>query len=108
MIFFFVGKASSEECLTSLNTFLFLADSLGVPIKEEKTEHPTTCVTIYGIEIDSSKMEARLPWDKVDKMFSLIQEYRYRRKLTLHELQSLFGIIEFCLQCHCSWSCVFT
>jgi hypothetical protein len=34
---FFVGKADTSECLSSLNTFLSLADSLGIPITAEKT-----------------------------------------------------------------------
>lgn len=38
--FFFVGKSDSLECLSSLNTFLTFADSLGVPIKTEKTNIP--------------------------------------------------------------------
>jgi hypothetical protein len=37
--FFFVGKADTSECLSSLNTFLTLADSLGVPIKADKTHN---------------------------------------------------------------------
>lgn len=62
--FFFVGKADTNECSNALNTFLELANSLGVPIKSEKTQAPTTCIVIYGIEIDSRKMVARLPKEK--------------------------------------------
>jgi hypothetical protein len=51
-----VGKADTSECLSSLNTFLSLADSLGIPITAEKTQYPTTMITIYGIEIDSIEM----------------------------------------------------
>lgn len=40
-------------CSNALNTFLELANSLGVPIKSEKTQAPTTCTVIYGIKIDS-------------------------------------------------------
>ena len=56
---FFVGRGCSNECANALNTFLCLADSIGVPIKSEKNEQPTTCLTILSIEIDSSAMVAR-------------------------------------------------
>ena len=39
------------------------AETLGVPIKSKKTQLPTTCIVIYGIEIDSEAMVARLPQD---------------------------------------------
>lgn len=93
--FFFVGKSDTSECLSSLNTFLTLADSLGVPIKAEKTQYPTTLITIYGIEIDSIEMVARLPVDKVEKINSLLQNCQKKRKLTLKELQSLLGLLNF-------------
>jgi hypothetical protein len=61
-----VGKADTSECLSSLNTFLSLADSLGIPITAEKTQYPTTMITIYGIAIDSIEMVARLSVNKVE------------------------------------------
>ena len=93
--FFFVGKAGSNECSVALNTFLSLSDELGVPIKSEKTQSPSTCITIYGIEIDSTKMVARLPEDKILKITSLLHDFKKRRKVTLRELQSLLGLLNF-------------
>jgi len=93
--FFFVGKANSNECSVALNTFLALADTLGVPIKSEKTQRPTTCITIYGIEIDSKAMVARLPRDKIEKILLLLNEFKVKRKVTLRELQSLLGLLNF-------------
>lgn len=93
--FFFVGEADSNACSVALNTFLCLAEELGVPIKSEKTQSPSTCITIYGIEIDSSRMIARLPQDKIAKITSLLLEFKGRRKVTLRELQSLLGLLNF-------------
>ena len=93
--FFFVGKTGTSECLTALNTFLSLADNLGIPIKSEKTVYPTTCLIIYGIEIDSKAMVARLPKDKIEKVASLLKEFKVKRKVTLRELQSLLGLLNF-------------
>ncbi|VDI80146.1 Hypothetical predicted protein [Mytilus galloprovincialis] len=75
--FFFVGKAGTNECSIALNTFLALAEKLGVPIKDEKTQTPTTCITIYGIEIDSQSMIARLPQDKIEKVLGLLTKFKW-------------------------------
>jgi hypothetical protein len=54
--------------LRALNSFLQLCNRIGIPIKAEKTVYPTTVITIYGIEIDSNKMECRLPVEKIVKL----------------------------------------
>ena len=93
--FFFVGKAGSKECKTALLTFCALCESLNVPIKKEKTVLPSTVITIYGIELDSNCMIARLPEDKLQKIRSLLATFKVRRKVTLRELQSLIGLLNF-------------
>lgn len=66
--FFFIEKTGTNKCLTALKTFLVLAHNLSIPIKSEKTVYPTTYLTIYGIEIDSKAMVARLPKDKIKEI----------------------------------------
>jgi hypothetical protein len=97
-----VGKADTSECLSSLNTFLSLADSLGIPITAEKTQYPTTMITIYGIEIDSIEMVARLSVKKVEKNISLLQNCQKKRKLTFKGITIFIEIVEFCLWSHCA------
>ena len=92
---FFVGKADTSECLSSLNTFLSLADSLGIPITAEKTQYPTTMITIYGIEIDSIEMVARLSVNKVEKKKLCCKIARKKGNLHLKELQSLLRLLNF-------------
>ena len=86
--FFFVWKADTYECCMAFNSFLCLAESLGVPIQSEKTQLPTTCIKIYVIEIDSPLMIARLPSDKLERIYSLLENFKVRRKVSLRELQS--------------------
>lgn len=93
--FFFCGKKDTSECLNALQTFLAMAEHLGVPIKQEKTHYPTTCLTIYGIEIDSTEMVARLPLDKIEKISALLLKYKCKRKISLKNLQSLLGLLNF-------------
>ncbi|VDI00834.1 Hypothetical predicted protein [Mytilus galloprovincialis] len=88
-------EANTNKCSVALNTFLTLSKTLGVPIKDEKTQLPTTCITIYGIEIDSRAMVARLPKDKIAKILGLLNIFKVKKKVILRELQSLLGLLNF-------------
>jgi hypothetical protein len=68
--FLFLGPPDSAICGRSLTQFKALCEVLGVPIKNEKTVGPSTTLTFLGIELDTLAMEARLPWDKVEKIIS--------------------------------------
>ena len=68
MIFFFIGPNNSDKCGQDLSRFLSLVYDIGVPIKHEKTEQPSTKNVIYGIEIDYIAMENRLPEEKLSKV----------------------------------------
>lgn len=93
--FFFIGPGNSTVCHQNLSTFLTLCSDIGVPIKSDKTVHPTTVITIYGIEIDSTAMMSRLPRDKLEKAALLLSNLQYKRKVKLCELQSLIGFLNF-------------
>jgi hypothetical protein len=93
--FFFMRPANNDLCSASLRSFLRLAEDIGVPIKKEKTLLPATCLTIYGVEIDSAAMTARLPLDKVEKIRTLLNGLVRREKVTLQELLSLLGLLNF-------------
>ena len=45
--------------------------------------------------MDSVSFEARLPLDKIDKCLSLLSDFLTRRKVTLKEIQSLMGMLNF-------------
>ena len=52
-------------------------------------------LSFSGIELDSVLLEARLPSDKLDKCRSLISEFLQRKKVTLKEVQSPTGLLNF-------------
>ena len=97
--FFFVGAPESRQCQDHLDQFLHLCKSINIPIKQQKTVRPTTCITIYGIEVDSSAMITRLPEDKVDRIRNLLEQFKCRKKVLLKELQSLLGLLNFATTC---------
>ena len=72
-----------------------MCNRIGIPIKAEKTVYPTTVITIYGIEIDSNKMECRLPVEKIVKLRNALNKTYNRKKIKLRDLQSLIGLLNF-------------
>ena len=92
---FLIVAPSSDICETQLNQFLELYEFLGVPVAPEKTSGPANVLSFAGIELDSVLMEARLPMDKVQKCLDAIFTFLSRKKVTLKELQSLIGLLQF-------------
>jgi hypothetical protein len=50
------------------------------------------------IELNTAQQVARLPNDKVDRCLSLVSEFLEREKVTLKELQTLCGTLNFACQ----------
>jgi hypothetical protein len=71
------------------------AEKLDIPIKQEQTVFPTTKLTFLGVELESELMEVRLPKDKLKKLRSILSSFLHRKKVTLIELQSLIGFLNF-------------
>ena len=92
--FLFIA-CDEAKCQADLHNFLAMCDFLGVPIAEEKTEGPYTSLQFAGITLDSILQEARLPDDKLLRCHALLSSFCLRRKVTLKELQSLIGLLNF-------------
>ena len=79
-----------------MNTFDNMCLELGVPVAAEKTVGPSPALIFLGLEIDTVKMSIRIPQDKLgmlrDKLIYLLS----RKKVTLKDLQSLTGVLNFC------------
>lgn len=92
---FLIVSQSFSSCQESLKRFLSVCDDIGVPMAPEKTERPSHILSFAGIELDCIKLEARLPQDKIVKCLTAIQSALSRRKITLRDLQSLIGLLNF-------------
>lgn len=84
-------ETSLEDCEQALDKFLQFCSSVVVPIAEEKTYHSKKVKDFVGISLDSIKMEARLPLDKLEKCQSLLHEFLDRKSCKRRELESLIG-----------------
>ena len=93
--FLLVGPPSAPFCNSQLQLFLQFFNEVGIPLKQEKTVYPTTILTFLGLELDTQAMEIRLPQEKLLKIRNRLAEVQYKKKLTLQELQSLIGLLNF-------------
>ena len=89
------GRPGSADCVVGLQCMLELAETLGVPMNHSKTVEPTTCLTVVGIEMDTMLMQLRLPEDKLIHATELCEQFKKKKKVTLKELQSLIGFLNF-------------
>ena len=71
----------------------YLCDDLNLPIKESKTVLPTTRVELHGLMVDTVAWTVRLPQDKCTKANAMLQDMSHRKTVTLHNLQSLIGVL---------------
>ena len=72
-----------------------MCSQLDVPLAPSKTVGPCTTLQFLGIVIDTVAMDVRLPEDKLLKARTLLRSFLARHKVTLREIQSLIGLLQF-------------
>lgn len=92
---FLIVAPTAELCNKQLQLFLDVCQYLGVPMAPEKTVGPLPILSFAGIELHTQLQLARLPKDKLDKCTDLISNLFRRKKVTLVELQSMIGLLNF-------------
>lgn len=92
---FFIAEPSRLQCLASFSTLLRFFMSVHAPVVAAKTLGPSQVLEFMGIELDSTRMEARLPADKLQRTRELLHSFTTRRSVRLVELQSLIGTLQF-------------
>ena len=68
---------------------------VNLPIKQSKTEFPSSTVTFYGIEVDTVNQTFALAPNKVASLRQKLINLAKRKKTTLKEMQSLIGSLNF-------------
>ncbi|XP_033738733.1 uncharacterized protein LOC117326194 isoform X1 [Pecten maximus] len=99
--FLFIAPPGTSKCQEDLDNFLEFCRCTHIPIKDSKTVLPCTLLTFLGIELDSSKMEARLPMDKIMKARQLYI-YGGMIPVTLHII-SRFRLFVYSNHCGRDW-----
>jgi hypothetical protein len=96
--FFFGGKVGTNECDKLMDNFDNLCKDFGVPVAQEKTVGPVQIIVFLGLEIDSIEMVVRIPLSKLQELKKIIEEAMPKKKITLKALQSITGLLNFCLR----------
>lgn len=66
--------------------------NLGVPIAANKTEDPGTALEFMGIILDTVRMEARIPGEKVERIKAFLALYQTKKSCTLRSCKLLLGV----------------
>jgi hypothetical protein len=91
---FLLVTIDGNDAEVKLELFLEICDKVGIPMVVEKTETGTVLI-FMGITLDTIKMESRLPEDKVERCTTLLKDFQKRVKVSVRELQSLAGLLNF-------------
>ena len=92
--FLFITETESDGKVI-LHTLHEMCSYIGIPLAREKTFVPAHVLPLLGITLDSTKMEAKLPQEKLDKYQELIASFKTCKKVTLNDLQSAIGTLQF-------------
>ena len=69
--------------------------NLEVPIEQSKLEGPDTCLTFLGIEIDTEKLQLRLPRKKLADLKALLASYMCHSSIPKKEIERITGLLQF-------------
>ena len=87
--------SSPARCINALtDTF----NSLGVPLSPEKTQGPSQVMEFLGITLDSLRMRASLPLEKLVRIREVMHSMSAATSLTKRELLSLLGHLNFAMR----------
>ena len=70
--FLFIGSPASPQCSNNLQITNDTCCLLGLPLKHEKVEGPTTLLIFLGVLLDTIVMEMRLPNGKLVELRQLL------------------------------------
>lgn len=85
-------------CSAAVEWVMGLGQRLGLCFQDSKTVWPSTQIEFLGLELDSLKMEARLPPDKLEFLMELLRSWARKRVASLRETQELAGFLQFASQ----------
>ena len=91
--FITAGNPESNECSTNLALLVSTCDHLGFPMAKDKREGPATCLIFLGIELDTIRLELRLPSEKLLRLKAILQKWLRLKTCRKRELQSLVGLL---------------
>lgn len=85
-----------QSCKQAQDIIIAILRYVGFYISWNKVSSPARIVTFLGIIIDSTKMELRLPVEKLEKMYSLLCGVDSATVISKKDLEVLCGVLAHC------------
>ena len=89
--FLTVGRPQSAQCASNLQIMKQACSDTGTPIEPDRCKGPATVQGLLGLELDTEKLEMRLPQDKLHGLLEALSSCRGRKACRKRELLSLIG-----------------
>ena len=86
---------SEVGCNNMLRTFHELCGELKVPLAKEKMVWATLYIVFLGILLNGRNFLLALPVEKVQRAIQQLHTAKDKKKITVHELQQLTGLLNF-------------
>ncbi len=88
-----IGSPHSNECARNLGVLIDTCSILRLPIAPDKLEGPSTCLTFLGIELDTVRLELRLPLQKLHRLQLTLHNWSHSKHCVRADLDSLVGLL---------------
>ena len=88
-----LGAPGTLECDQNLTLLVNLCHTLNLPLALGKKEGPTTVLIFLGIELDTIKLELRLPAQKLARLNLSLKKWVHLKSCRKRDLQSLVGYL---------------
>lgn len=85
-----------EKCVVAQNCIIDLLRFVGFYISWSKIQPPSQVLTFLGIELDSIKMELRLPPGKLVKLRDVLEKHKSATYISKKDLEVLTGLLAHC------------
>ena len=92
--FLTIGPPKSSSCQQNLGTIKHVCEWLGIPLALKKVKGPSTSLKFFGITLDTIRMEAHLPADKLQRTSKLVSSWMFKKKASKSEILSLIGVLQ--------------
>ena len=92
--FLLMAPPQSSQCQDNLLIVQHICSLLGIPLALEKVEGPTDSLTFLGITLDTKRMEAHLPAEKLNRIRTSVKNLASKKKATKRERLSLVGLLQ--------------
>ena len=67
---------------------------LDIPLEPQKLVGPSQVLEFLGIEVDTIKLQLRLPTEKLDRLMAILTETEGKKAISKRQLQSLVGTLQ--------------